>query len=220
MSIRFVSRAFYSPQDPYDCPQAPPQLWKVMKDRDNSVILSLRLVFPHHLHVFKISKLVLSSRTYIPRVPVDFTGASYFGGKNNELVLSFAKGVPGCCCACKASLILCLPAGDIYIWDQESGALLHVIRGHSHGADITCIAWNPMAEDPYMFAAGSHDGTVRVWTRVHPEDHTDHISEETIQTKAFLPGFTRSASPYGMDPDSSASLPSLDDPRSLLVGNG
>jgi len=71
-----------------------------------------------------------------------------------------------------------------------------------------------------MFAAGSHDGTVRVWTRVHPDDHSEHISEETVQTRAFkefFPGFTRSASPYGMDPGSSASLP-LEDPRSLLVG--
>jgi len=166
--------------------KAPPQLWRVTKDRDNIVTLSLR-------------------RTYIPRVPVDFTGPSYFGGKSNELILSFAK------------------TGDIFIWDQESGALLHVIRGHSQGADITCVAWNPVAEDPYMFAAGSHDGTVRVWTRVHPEDHTDHVGEETIQTRSyreFLPGFTRSASPYGMDPGSSASLPSLEDPRSFLVGDG
>jgi hypothetical protein len=74
-----------------------------------------------------------------------------------------------------------------------------------------------------MFAAGSHDGTVRIWTRVNPDDHTDHISEETTQTRSyreFLPGFTRSASPYGMDPSSSASLPSLEDPRSFLVGDG
>jgi len=118
----------------------------------------------------------------------------------------------------KEWLTHCLLAGDIYIWDQESGALLHVIRGQSHGADITCIAWNPIAEDPYMFAAGSHDGTVRVWTR---DDHSDHINEETTQTrtfKEFFPGFARSASPYGMDPGSSASLP-LEDPRSLLVGD-
>ncbi len=74
-----------------------------------------------------------------------------------------------------------------------------------------------------MFAAGSHDGTVRVWTRVHSEDHTDNNSEETIQTRAFkefFPGFTRSASPYAIDPGSSASLPSLEDPKSFLVGDG
>jgi WD40 repeat protein len=113
-----------------------------------------------------------------------------------------------------------LIAGDIYIWDQESGTLLHVIRGQAFGADITCIAWNRVVEDPYMFAAGSHDGTVRVWTR---EDHTGHMSEETIQTrgyKEFLTGFTRSASPYQMDPASSTSLHSLEDPRSFLAGDG
>lgn len=30
---------------------------------------------------------------------------------------------------------------------------------------MTCIAWNHAAEDPFMFATGSHDGAVRVWTK-------------------------------------------------------
>lgn len=55
--------------------------------------------------------------------------------------------------------------GDIHIWDQESGALLHSIRAQAHGGDLTCIAWNNAADDPFMFAAGSHDGGVKVWTR-------------------------------------------------------
>lgn len=28
---------------------------------------------------------------------------------------------------------------------------------------MTCIAWNPAA-DPFMFATGSHDGSVQIWT--------------------------------------------------------
>jgi hypothetical protein len=28
---------------------------------------------------------------------------------------------------------------------------------------MTCIAWN-LAADPFMFATGSHDGTVKIWT--------------------------------------------------------
>jgi WD40 repeat protein len=28
---------------------------------------------------------------------------------------------------------------------------------------MTCIAWNPAA-DPFMFATGTHDGTVQIWT--------------------------------------------------------
>lgn len=55
-------------------------------------------------------------------------------------------------------------AGDIHIWDRESGALLHHVPAQSlGGGDLTCIAWNPTA-DPFMFATGSHDGAVRVWT--------------------------------------------------------
>ena len=62
-------------------------------------------------------------------------------------------------------------AGDIHIWDRESGALLHHIRAQVVGGDLTCVAWNPMA-DPFMFATGSHDGAVRIWTdrpSPHPE---------------------------------------------------
>lgn len=43
--------------------------------------------------------------------------------------------------------------------------LLHHVRAQAHGGDLTCIAWNPAAEDPFMFATGSHDGAVRIWTR-------------------------------------------------------
>lgn len=50
------------------------------------------------------------------------------------------------------------------MWDRESGALLHHLRAQSlGGGDLTCVAWNPAA-DPFMFATGSHDGAVRIWT--------------------------------------------------------
>lgn len=32
------------------------------------------------------------------------------------------------------------------------------------GGDLTAIAWNPASETPFMFATGSHDGAVRIWT--------------------------------------------------------
>ena len=77
------------------------------------------------------------------------------------------------------------PGGDIHIWDQESGALLHFIRAQAHGGgDLTCIAWNSAAHDPFMFATGSHDGSVRVWTR-HPDEMIDE--------------YPRTSSPYQMD---------------------
>ncbi|KAF8069027.1 hypothetical protein FPV67DRAFT_1607451 [Lyophyllum atratum] len=132
--------------------KAPPQLWKLemVKDRDNNSIVTARLTLRH---------------TYMPKVQVDFAGPSYFGGKNNELVLCAGK------------------AGDIHIWDQESGALLHHVRGQVHGGDLTCIAWNHAAENPFMFATGSHDGAVRIWTK-RPDEledqdrNSDHSQED------------------------------------------
>ncbi|KIM47068.1 hypothetical protein M413DRAFT_23353 [Hebeloma cylindrosporum] len=148
---------------------APPQLWKLelVRDREANTVITSRLVLRH---------------TYVPKVLVDFAGPSYFGGKNNELVLCAGK------------------AGDIHIWDQESGALLHYIRPQAHGGDLTCIAWNQSAVDPFMFAAGSHDGAVRVWTR--PPDEPD-------ETDPAL--FPRSAYPYQLESNMSSSSVSLDD---------
>ncbi|KAH9941858.1 WD40 repeat-like protein, partial [Epithele typhae] len=83
--------------------------------------------------------------TYMPKVTVDFAGPSYFGGNNDQMVLCAGK------------------AGDIHIWDRESGTLLHHIRAQTVGGDLTCIAWNH-AWETFMFATGSHDGAVRIWT--------------------------------------------------------
>lgn len=83
--------------------------------------------------------------TYMPNQETDFAGPSYFGGKDDHLVF----------CASKA--------GDIHIWDRESGSLLHHIRPEEGDGDsLTCIAWNH-SSDNYMFATGSHDGAVRLW---------------------------------------------------------
>ncbi|PFH48709.1 hypothetical protein AMATHDRAFT_196130 [Amanita thiersii Skay4041] len=121
--------------------KAPPQLWKVDFIRDR---------FTHS----QTTRLTLR-HTYLPKSPVDFAGPSYFGGKNNELVLCAGK------------------AGDIHIWDQESGVLLHHIRTQANAGDLTCIAWNHAAEDPFMFATGSHDGAVRIWTNPNLTDPHD-----------------------------------------------
>lgn len=64
-------------------------------------------------------------------------------------------------------------AGDIHIWDRESAALLHHIRPQAvGGGDLTCIAWNPAA-DPFMFATGSHDGGVKIWTPLRTDGMED-----------------------------------------------
>lgn len=59
-------------------------------------------------------------------------------------------------------------AGDIFIWDRESAALLHHVRPLGAG-DLTCIAWNHAA-DSFMFATGSHDGAIRIWSTPPSED--------------------------------------------------
>ncbi|CAA7264399.1 unnamed protein product [Cyclocybe aegerita] len=154
--------------------KAPPQLWKLelVKDRDTNTVVTSKLVLRH---------------TYMPKVPVDFAGPSYFGGKNNELVLCAGK------------------AGDIHIWDQESGALVHSIRAQAHGGDLTCVAWNHAAEDPFMFAAGSHDGGVRIWTR-HPDDYHEGEPTPTNVTE-----FALRHSPYHGELNLSSSSLSLED---------
>ncbi|TDL22745.1 WD40 repeat-like protein [Rickenella mellea] len=110
--------------------KAPPQLWRVdhIKPR------------PGEAH--EKSRLSLQ-QTYMPRTPVDFAGPSYFGGKDDQLVLCAGK------------------AGDINIWERDTALLLHHIRAQDLDGDLTCIAWN---HDALMFCTGSHDGAVRIWT--------------------------------------------------------
>jgi hypothetical protein len=42
--------------------------------------------------------------------------------------------------------------------------LLHHVRAQALGGDLTCIAWNHASDNPFMFATGSHEGAVRLWT--------------------------------------------------------
>jgi len=115
-----------------------------------------------------IQAITLSLRhTYIPKTAVDFAGSSSFGGRDDELVLCAGK------------------AGDIHIWDRESASYLHHIPPPALGGDMTCIAWNPAA-DPFMFASGSHDGTVQIWTtpRMPPGNSSSRPAPVTPLTEA------------------------------------
>ncbi|KAJ6451706.1 hypothetical protein C8R47DRAFT_998354, partial [Mycena vitilis] len=120
--------------------KAPPQLWRVrlVEDQDNPALFVSRLELVH---------------AYLPKHPVRFAGPSYFGGTNDELVLCAGKGAF---------------TGDIHIWDRETGALLRYIRAAEESRDLTCVAWNHAVKNPFMFATGSHDGGVRIWTE--PEE--------------------------------------------------
>ncbi|KAI0346641.1 WD40 repeat-like protein [Trametopsis cervina] len=162
--------------------KAPPQLWKLEHIKD-AARLSLR-------------------HTYMPKVPVDFAGPSYFGGKNDQLVLCAGKG------------------GDIFIWDRESAALLHHIRPQALGSgDLTCIAWNH-AFDHFMFATGSHDGAVRIWTNETPEININELAPSrgpsthpvptprTASPSLFDVEYTRTDSPAGGTDSHGDSAPS------------
>lgn len=164
----------------------------------------------------------------MPKTAVDFAGPSYFGGRNKELVL----------CAGKGELILPRhpheddsltkiltlfhsQGGDIFIWDTESGVLLHHILAQAHSGDLTCIAWNHAVSDPFMFASGSHDGTVRIWTKppitpisCNDPELDDGFPGHNVHSKncdSFMYGemMSRSTSP---NPDVGLASYSLDDP--------
>ena len=66
--------------------------------------------------------------------------------------------------------------------------MLHHVRAQALGGDLTCIAWNHAADNPFMFATGCHDGAVRVWTK--PPD------DSTPEQEDMPPG---TSSPYEMD---------------------
>ncbi|KIJ36922.1 hypothetical protein M422DRAFT_781979 [Sphaerobolus stellatus SS14] len=102
--------------------KAPPQLWRLDKVNDD-----IRLNLRH---------------TYVPTADIDFVGTSYFGGKEDQLILCAAKN------------------GHIHIWDRETATLLHDIR--MTDGDLTGIAWNNGSDMP-MFSTGSHDGAVKIW---------------------------------------------------------
>ncbi|KAI6029590.1 hypothetical protein BKA83DRAFT_4220783, partial [Pisolithus microcarpus] len=93
-------------------------------------------------------------------VPVDFAGHGYFGGKDDQLVLCAGKGM-------------------------DSAILLHTINAQALGGDLTCLAWNQAVEDVFMFATGSHDGAVRVWTTLSERSRTHTaMSTPPVLTRA------------------------------------
>lgn len=93
-------------------------------------------------------------------------------------------------------------AGDIHVWDRESGALLHHVRAQMVGGDLTCLAWNPAA-DPFMFATGSHDGALRIWTTVDRSSHpSPYIYPEfSFQSEGGGGGTPRTRSPSICPPE-------------------
>ncbi|KAF5386305.1 hypothetical protein D9757_008585 [Collybiopsis confluens] len=139
-----------------------PQLWKLQIGK-NTARLQLRQV-------------------YNANTSVDFVGSSYFGGKNNELVL----------CAGNTR--------DIHIWDRDSGILIHDIRAQHFGEDLACIAWNHAAENPFMFATRGHDGRVQLWTKPEEERIQESKEQQPQSILEDIPSlFTRSTPPLDVE---------------------
>jgi WD40 repeat protein len=137
--------------------KTPPQLWKMELVRDARG--------REQYSYTQVARLLLR-HTYLPKAQVDIAGSSYFGGKEDQLVLCAGK------------------AGDIHIWDRDSAALLHYIRPQTFGGDLTCVAWNHSTDEPFMFATGSHDGTVRIWTTPAVDRSSDDSSDLERRTDA------------------------------------
>jgi len=69
---------------------------------------------------------------------------------------------------------------------------------------MTCIAWNPAA-NPFMFATGTHDGSVQIWTT--PEIPASHSRPalpiprtEVSATRAAEEGFVNLSVPVLREP--------------------
>jgi len=81
--------------------EAPPQLWKLEIIKGNDLGReSSRLTLRYALYSFceTNSSLIKCRHTYVPKNAVDFTGPSYFGGRNHELVLCAGKSGSLKCC--------------------------------------------------------------------------------------------------------------------------
>ncbi|KAI0783765.1 WD40 repeat-like protein [Abortiporus biennis] len=141
------------------------------------------------LDVVKDAARLSLRHTYMPKTPVDFAGPSYFGGRSDQLILCAGK------------------TGDIHIWDRESAALLHHVRSQALGGDLTCVAWNH-ASDSFMFATGSHDGAVRIWTAPPASEPFPTVTPAPSRATTNAANTPRTSSPSPFDVDFRTDSPS------------
>ncbi|EGN95187.1 hypothetical protein SERLA73DRAFT_77198 [Serpula lacrymans var. lacrymans S7.3] len=146
----------------------PPELWK------------LELVRGRDNKVLQILRPSLQ-HTYMPvRNVINFVGPSSFGGLDDQLVFCAGK------------------AGDIHIWDRDTAALLHHIQPRGPVGDLTCIAWNTSIDMPIMFATGSHDGAVRVWTSTDEDMESSYAGMSTGSPVSRRQSRTKPTSPLAV----------------------
>uniref|UniRef100_A0A7S4GNX4 CTLH domain-containing protein n=1 Tax=Eutreptiella gymnastica TaxID=73025 RepID=A0A7S4GNX4_9EUGL len=94
------------------------------------------------------------TQKYAGHLQKRFVIRSCFGGANQIFVLSGSED------------------HKVYVYHRDTGRKLFALTGHTNV--VNTVAWNPCIHN--MFASGSDDGTVRVWTThptAQPEDEDD-----------------------------------------------
>lgn len=118
--------------------------------------------------------------TYMPEILGEVVGPACLGGRNHDLVVSAGKG------------------GVIYIWDRQSANLLHRLCPEGLRDEFTCIASN-CAANSLMFATGSHDGFVRIWSTPADPPSTSGNSNAPQRRPSISLNVSRPDSRYGVD---------------------
>ncbi|KAI0092759.1 hypothetical protein BDY19DRAFT_925993 [Irpex rosettiformis] len=116
---------------------------------DRSVLVSYENKSPSQfwqLQIDRSSTDFILRHSYMPKENTSFASLpSIFGGEHDHLVL-------------RAGTV-----GDIYVWDRDSAALVYCIKAPPIlQGQFTSFAWN-RGSGTYMFATGTHDGTVHIW---------------------------------------------------------
>ncbi|KAG9016034.1 hypothetical protein FRB90_003758 [Tulasnella sp. 427] len=94
--------------------------------------------------------LQLVQTYWLPTTDTEFAGPLCFGGQQDQFV------------------IWTMTSGKTYIWDRQTGFLLHSFQAANNIDSIpeypTGVAWNSSATGRYMLALAASCGTVQIWT--------------------------------------------------------
>ncbi|KIP12841.1 hypothetical protein PHLGIDRAFT_32714 [Phlebiopsis gigantea 11061_1 CR5-6] len=149
----------------------------------------------HASHKRGAPPAVILRHTYMPKVPTAFAGfPATFGGPQDELILRVGS------------------AGNIYVWDRYSANLLSQITAPASLGNLTAFTWN-RGPGAWMFATGTHEGGVHIWTIPSEEKPALVISEPKIlsaqegQAIQTSPEMDTASTPDGIRSDESVESP-------------
>jgi len=94
--------------------------------------------------------------TYFPPGPSTFVGPSSVGSFTGTTAID--------------TMIVAAGKREVYLWDRKTARLLHTLRVKDYGSDFTIATWNHECRKSLMFATGSHDGSIRIWTAPSPQN--------------------------------------------------